>query len=152
MSRLTLDVAERLHAAAPPAALADPSPALARAVNAVVAAYASGCIEGGDRPFAVNFLLDTPGPLRDAELTALKRQLGEGRLERIEPIHALAGRFVLSCAKGRLNGTVILSPDADSGIQKLTLSAAAPDGVQSPASTAGAFPATPAATSPSFTA
>jgi D-alanyl-D-alanine-carboxypeptidase/D-alanyl-D-alanine-endopeptidase len=124
MSRLTLDVAERLHAAAPPRALASPSPALLRAVNAVVAAYASGCIEGGDRPFAVNFLLDTPAPLRDAELASLKQRLGEGSLERIEPIHALAGRFVLACAKGRLNGTVTLSPEADSGIQKLVLSVA----------------------------
>jgi CubicO group peptidase (beta-lactamase class C family) len=124
MSRLTLDVAERLHAASPPLALAVPSPALLRAVNAVVAAYASGRIEGSDRPFAVNFLLDTPAPLRDAELASLKQRLGEGRLECIEPIHALAGRFVLACVKGRLNGTITLSPEADSGIQKLVLSAA----------------------------
>ena len=124
MSRLTLDVAERLHAAAPPPALAEPSPALVRAVQAIVAAYASGRIEGGDRPFAVNFLLDTPAPLRDAELASLKQRLGEGSLERIEPIHALAGRFVLACAKGRLNGSITLSPEADSGIQKLVLSVA----------------------------
>ena len=125
MSRLTLDVAERLHAAAPPPALAEPSPALGRAVQAIVAAYGSGRIEGGDRPFAVNFLLDTPAPLRDAELASLKQILGEGSLERIEPIHALAGRFVLACAKGRLNGSITLSPEADSGIQKLVLSVAA---------------------------
>ncbi len=124
MSRLTLDVAERLHAAAPPPALADPSPPLLRAVKAVVEAYASGRIEGGDRPFAVNFLLDTPAPLRDAELASLKQRLGAGWLERIDPIHALAGRFVLACANGRLNGTVTLSPEADTGIQKLVLSAA----------------------------
>jgi len=124
MSRLTLTVAELLHAAAPPPAVADPSPALLRAVKAVAAAYDSGRIEGGDRPFAVNFLLDTPAPLRDAELASLRQLLGEGRLERIEPIHALAGRFVLACVKGRLNGTVTLSPEADSGIQKLVLSAA----------------------------
>ncbi|TAJ97079.1 MAG: class A beta-lactamase-related serine hydrolase [Reyranella sp.] len=124
MSRLTLDVAERLHAASPPLPLAPPSPALARAVDAIVVAYASGRIEGGDRPFAVNFLLDVPAALRDAELASLKRRLGEGRLERIEPIHALAGRFVVACAKGRLNGTVTLSPEADSGIQKLVLTAA----------------------------
>ena len=37
---------------------------------------------------------------------------------------ALAGRFVLACAKGRLHGTIALSPEADSGIQKLVLSAA----------------------------
>lgn len=124
MSRLTLQVAEMLHAASPPLPVAPPSPALARAVDAIVAAYASGRIEGGDRPFAVNFLLDTPTQLRDAELASLKRQLGEGRLERVEPIHALAGRFVIACAKGRLNGTVTLGPEAGSGIQKLVLSAA----------------------------
>lgn len=122
MSRLTLQLAEILHAASPPPAMATPSPALARAVDAIVAAYASGRIEGGARPFAVNFLLDTPAPLRDAELASLKARLGEGHLDRIEPIHALAGRFALTCAKGRLNGIVTLAPEAGSGIQKLALS------------------------------
>lgn len=123
MSRLTLDVAERLHAASPPPALAESSPALLRAVRVVMEAYASGRIEGGERPFAMNFLLDTPAPLRDAELASLKHRLGEGHLERIEPIHALAGRFVLACAKGQLNGTVTLAPEADSCIQNLVFSA-----------------------------
>ncbi len=122
MSRLTLDVAEKLRAASPPLPLSPASPALARAIEAIVAAYASGHIEGGDRPFAVNFLLDMPASLRDAELESLKQRLGEGRLERIEPIHALAGRFVMTCMNGRLNGTVTLSPEADGGIQKLALS------------------------------
>ncbi len=127
MSRLTLQIAEMLHEASPPLPVAPPSPALVRAIDAVVAAYASGRIEGGDRPFAVNFLLDTPARLRDAELASLRARLGEGRLERIEPVHALAGRFVLACAKGRLNGTIALSPEADSGIQKLILSPAGAD-------------------------
>ena len=124
MSRLTLQIAEMLHAASLPPPVAAPSPALMRAIDAVVAAYASGRIEAGDRPFAVNFLLDTPARLRDAELAGLKERLGEGRLESIAPIHALAGRFVLACVNGRLNGTVTLSPEADGGIQKLVLSAA----------------------------
>ena len=124
MSRLTLKVVEMMHAASPPLPVAPPSPALARAVEAIVAAYASGRIEGGDRPFAVNFLLDTPAPLRDAELASLKQRLGEGRLDRIEPIHALAGRFAIVCQRGRLNGTVTLSPEADGGIQKLVLTPA----------------------------
>ena len=71
----------------------------------------------------VSFLLSA-WPARDAELASLKQRLGEGSLERIEPIHALAGRFVLACAKGRLNGSITLSPEADSGIQKLVLSVA----------------------------
>jgi hypothetical protein len=72
---------------------------------------------------AENLLLDTPAPLRDAELRRLKEQLGEGRLESIEPTHALAGRFEMACEKGRLLGTIILSPEAVPGIQKLVLTA-----------------------------
>jgi D-alanyl-D-alanine-carboxypeptidase/D-alanyl-D-alanine-endopeptidase len=124
MSRLTLHIAEMLHAASSPLPVAAPSPQLKRAIDAVVTAYGSGRIEAGDRPFAVNFLLDTPARLRDAELAGLKERLGEGRLESIAPIHALAGRFVLACTKGRLNGIVTLSPEADGGIQKLVLSPA----------------------------
>ena len=38
-------------------------------------------IEAARVPFAVNFLLDFPVPLRDAELAGLKQKLGEGRLD-----------------------------------------------------------------------
>ena len=70
--------------------------------------------------FAENLLLDMPARFRNAELVKLKQQLGEGRLESIEPTHALAGRFVMDCEKGQLHGTIILSPDAEPCIQKLT--------------------------------
>ncbi len=121
MSRITLRVAELLHDAAPQPEPAKPSTALARAIEAVVAAYASGRIETAANLFAVNFLLDMPARLRDAELTSLKEKLGEGRLEKIEPVHALGGCFTLACEHGRLKATIILSPDAEPGIQKLTL-------------------------------
>jgi D-alanyl-D-alanine-carboxypeptidase/D-alanyl-D-alanine-endopeptidase len=121
MSRLTQHIAGMLHDAAPRPEPAKPSAALARAIDAVVAAYASGRIEAEGRTFAVNFLLDLPAPLRDGELAALKQRLGEGRLERIEPVHALGGRFTLACERGRLAGTIILSPDPEPGIQKLVL-------------------------------
>lgn len=121
MSKLTPRLAELLHAAAPAAAPAAPSPWLARAVEAVAAAYAAGRIETAAKFFAVNFLPDMPARLRDAELISLKQKLGEGRLERIEPVHALGGHFTLTCARGRLKGTIVLSPEAEPGIQKLTL-------------------------------
>ncbi|MCF8534312.1 MAG: hypothetical protein K9G48_15000, partial [Reyranella sp.] len=124
MSRITLRVAELLHAAAPPPAAAPPSAMLARAVDAIVAAYASGRIEDAAPHFAVNFLLDMPAGLRNAELAALKHRLGEGRLEKIEPVHALGGRFTLACDRGRLSGTITLAPGAGSGIQKLVLAVA----------------------------
>ena len=71
--------------------------------------------------FAQNLLLDMPARLRNVELAALKQRLGEGRLESIVPVHALDGRFTMVCANGRLRGEITLSPDADPGIQDLTL-------------------------------
>jgi CubicO group peptidase (beta-lactamase class C family) len=125
MSRMTWRVAEMLMERAPSRAVAAPSAALSRAVDAVLAAYAAGRIEVAAPVFAVNFLLDMPARLRDAELAALKAKLGEGRLDRIEPAHALAARFTVACEKGLLKATIILSPDAEPGIQKLTLAAEA---------------------------
>ena len=73
--------------------------------------------------FAENLLLDLPAHLRNAELTTLKQRLGEGRLASIEPTHALAGKFTLACERGRVNGTIILSPESEPGIQKLVFTA-----------------------------
>jgi D-alanyl-D-alanine-carboxypeptidase/D-alanyl-D-alanine-endopeptidase len=120
MSRLTPRLAEILHSHLPRPVAAPPSAHLVRAVDAVVAAYAAGRIEVAEPAAAVNFLLDMPACLRNAELAALKQELGEGRLASIEPIHELAGRFIVTCARGRLTGTIVLSPDAQPGIQKLT--------------------------------
>ncbi|MDP3160079.1 MAG: serine hydrolase domain-containing protein [Reyranella sp.] len=120
MSRITLRIAEMLHDAAPPPEAAKPSAALTRAIDAVVAAYASGRMEEAVQTFAVNFLLDMPVRLRNAELASLKEKLGEGRLEKIEPVHALGGHFTLACQHGCLKGTIVLSPDPQPGIQKLT--------------------------------
>jgi CubicO group peptidase (beta-lactamase class C family) len=123
MSRLTPRLAEQFLATLPKPAPVPPSPWLKRAVEAVVAAYAAGRIETASSLFAENLLLDIPAPLRNAELARLKQQFGEGRLEVIEPTHALSGRFVMACEKGRLRGTIILSPEAEPGIQKLVLAA-----------------------------
>jgi CubicO group peptidase (beta-lactamase class C family) len=126
MSRITVRIAETLHALQPPPAPAAPSPWLKRAVEAVVAAYAAGRIEVAESVFAENLLLDMPARLRNIELAALKQRLGDGRLESIVPVHALDGHFTMACANGRLRGEITLSPDAEPGIQDLILSAAAP--------------------------
>jgi CubicO group peptidase (beta-lactamase class C family) len=120
-SRLTLKLAEMLHDASPPAPVPSPSIFLAQAVESVVAAYNAGRIEVPGTILAVNFLLDTPAASWDSQLAALKEKLGEGRLEAIEPVHALSGTFTMACARGRLKGLLILSPDARPGVQKLTL-------------------------------
>lgn len=119
MSKLTPLLARILHDAAPKPAPAAPSPALRRAVDAAVAAYASSRIEDVADVCAPNLLLDTPLHLRNAELADLKRRLGEGAIENIEPTHALAGRVTLACARGRLTVTIALSPERQPGIQKL---------------------------------
>jgi len=122
LSRLTARIAEMYCAVQPKPVSRTPSPWLSRAVDGVVAAYAAGSIEKAGLRFAVNFLLDTPPSLRDAEFAKLKQRLGEAKLDAIEPTHALAGKFTLSCERGRLSGAVILSPDAEPGIQTLTFS------------------------------
>jgi D-alanyl-D-alanine-carboxypeptidase/D-alanyl-D-alanine-endopeptidase len=119
MSKLTPLLAQILHDAAPKPPPVAPSPALRRAADAVAAAFASGRIEDAAHACAENLLLDTPAHLRNAELVALKKRLGEGAVETIEPEHALAGDFILACVRGRLKATVILSPERQPGIQKL---------------------------------
>ena len=124
MSRIVWRVAEMLVDAAPVRAVASPSAALTRTVDAIVAAYAAGRIDVAASVFAVNFLLDTPARFRNAELAMLKAKLGEGDgPASIAPTHALAGSFALTCERGLLRGTIVLSPDATPGIQKLTLAA-----------------------------
>ncbi len=88
-----------------------------------MAAYAAGRIEVAEAVFADNLLLDMPARLRTIELADLKQRLGEGRLESITPLHALDGRFTMVCADGRLRGEITLSPDAEPGIQDLSLTA-----------------------------
>ncbi|MBI3199111.1 MAG: beta-lactamase family protein [Rhodospirillales bacterium] len=120
MSSLTGRLAEvvrpTLPARPPPVA----SRAVVRAVEAIVTAYNAGRIELAKPVLAVNFLPDMPARFRDRELAELKQKLGEGRIEKIDGIHALGGRFTLFCEHGRLQGTVLLSPEPGAGIQRLT--------------------------------
>ena len=122
MSKLTPHLAMILHDNSLKRPTAAPSPALERAVAAVIAAYASGRIDGVADACAVNLLLDTPPALRNAELADLKQKLGDGAVETIETTHALAGTVTLACERGRLKVKLILSPDPQPGIQKLVFS------------------------------
>ena len=123
MSKLSGRLLALVNAArpAPPPPVA--SRAVVRAVEAIVLAYNAGRIETAKSVLAVNFLPDTPARFRDRELAGLKQKLGEGRIEKIEGIHALSGRFTFVCEKGRIVGTVLLSPEKEPGIQRLTLKA-----------------------------
>jgi CubicO group peptidase (beta-lactamase class C family) len=95
------------------------SPALRIAAEAVVQAYAAGHLDGAQTRFAPNLLADTPLATRNAFLANLRAQFGEGRLERIEPRHALAGRLVLACEGGAVICNLALTPGPSPKIQTL---------------------------------
>ncbi len=99
------------------------SPMLQAAVDAVVQAYAAGRLDGVVEHFADNLLPDGPLAARNAALAMLKAQFGEGRLERIEARHALAGRARLACAHGAVACDLSLSPGPDPKIQSLSFEA-----------------------------
>jgi D-alanyl-D-alanine-carboxypeptidase/D-alanyl-D-alanine-endopeptidase len=99
------------------------SPALQAAVDAVVQAYAAGRLDGAVGEFAHNLLPDGPLPARNAALAMLKAQFGEGRLDRIEARHALAGRAHLACANGAVTCDISLSPGPEPKIQSLSFDA-----------------------------
>jgi D-alanyl-D-alanine-carboxypeptidase/D-alanyl-D-alanine-endopeptidase len=123
MSSLTGRLAKVVHPTLPVRPPPVASRAVVRAVEAIVMAYNAGRIEPAKPVLAVNFLPDMPARLRDRELAELKQKLGEGRIEKIDGVHALSGRFTLACEKGRLAGTVLLSPEPGAGIQRLTFAA-----------------------------
>lgn len=117
--KLTPKLGQILHEARPKPPPVAPSLALSRAIDAVAKAYSWASIGDVADACAPNLLLDTPLPLRNAELADLRRKFGEATVETIEPTHALGGRFFLACANGRLKVTVTLSPERQPGIQKL---------------------------------
>ena len=100
------------------------SPALAEAAATIVRAYAAGRLDDAEPLFAVNLLPDEPIADRNATLAKLKSRLGDGGLTRIDPRHDLAGKFVMTCEKGELTGTITLTPGPRPQIQTLTFEAA----------------------------
>jgi hypothetical protein len=99
------------------------SPALKAAVDTVVQAYAAGRLDGAADRFADNLLPDGPLAARNAALAMLKNRFGEGRLDRIEARHALAGRAHLACQNGAVTCDVALIPGPDPKIQNLSFEA-----------------------------
>jgi CubicO group peptidase (beta-lactamase class C family) len=95
------------------------SPMLQTAADAVARAFAAGRLDGAQARFAPNLLADLPLASRNRFLAELKSRLGEGRLDRIEPRHALAGRLHFACERGEAACDLALTPGADPKIQIL---------------------------------
>lgn len=80
-----------------------------------------GTIEGQQPRLAMNFLLDRSADNWSKALADLKAKTGE--CDTATPITAtgqLAGRFNWTCAKGKVNGSVLLAPTATAQIQSLS--------------------------------
>ena len=115
-----IEAASRLHAHGlwrpRPVAVSD---VLRAAAEAVASAYAAGDLAAAQAHFAPNLLADSPLAARNAALTALKAQVGDGILDSIEAQHRLAGRLRLTCARGDAVCDLTLTPGRDPKIQGL---------------------------------
>jgi CubicO group peptidase (beta-lactamase class C family) len=95
------------------------SPALQAAAEVVAQAFSAGRLDAAQSHFAPNLLADLPLDARNQFLAELKSRLGDGRLDRIEARHALAGRLYFACERGEAACELALIPGADPKIQVL---------------------------------
>lgn len=97
------------------------------AFAAIRAAYATGTLAPLDGKLAMNFLLDRSAESWAAELAKLKAEVGDCPIaEPLAPTGALSAAFRLNCAKGKLDGLLLLAPTTPATIQALRLRVAVP--------------------------
>jgi hypothetical protein len=103
------------------------SPALAAAYRAAGNIYRAGSVQGARDQLAMNFLMDRSAEAWAADLAGLRGQLGTcDTAAPVTATGALAGSFVWTCQRGRLDGQLLLAPTATPQIQALRLSIAMP--------------------------
>jgi len=96
------------------------APAVADAYAAVRAAYAAGTLAPLDGKLAMNFLLDRSAANWAAELAKLKAAVGDcPTAELLAPTGAMSASFRLNCAKGQLDGMLLLAPTNPATLQAL---------------------------------
>jgi CubicO group peptidase (beta-lactamase class C family) len=100
-----------------------PNPAgetLARAYRAAVAMYEAGNLGPGQGQLAMNFLMDRTAENWALEFARLKEQAGDcDTAATITATGTLSGRFVWTCARGTLQGQLLLAPTNPPTIQAL---------------------------------
>ena len=106
-------------------------PAVSRSLAAAYAAagsmYRAGDVAAAGNLLAMNFLLDRSAANWRAEFARLKSQVGECRTDSaIQPTGALSGTFQWDCARGKLDGQLLLAPTSPAGIQALRFSIRTP--------------------------
>ena len=106
---------------------AEPLPELREAGAAIRVMYDTGEIAAAGEVLAMNLLLDRSAEHRNAELAALREELGPVTADgALEPEHAMAGIFTYACERGRLQAKVLLAPTRPARIQRLDFTALAP--------------------------
>lgn len=114
-----------------PASHPAPLPELQTLETALRRIYGERDIRVGQEAFAMNLLLDRSAEQWNQYLAKLSSELGDFKGEGIlEPASGLAGVFTFPCERGRLCARVLLAPTHPGGIQKLELSALAPQAVR----------------------
>ena len=104
------------------------SPAVAEAYAAAKAAYAAGNLGPLEGKLAMNFLMDRSADNWTAELAELKEEVGECPAdEPLAPIGAMSTAFRLDCAKGKLDGILLLAPTTPPTVQALRFRVVPPD-------------------------
>jgi len=95
-------------------------PAVADAYAAVRAAYAAGTLAPLDGKLAMNFLLDRSAENWAAELAKLRVAVGDcPTAEPLASTGAMSASFRLNCAKGQLDGMLLLAPTEPITLQAL---------------------------------
>ena len=96
------------------------SASLAAAYAGARAMYQAGTIEPGRRLLAMNFLMDRSPDNWAKEFARLRDSVGScDTAAPVTATGALAGTFAWTCAKGRLEGQLLLAPTDPAGIQAL---------------------------------
>jgi CubicO group peptidase (beta-lactamase class C family) len=98
------------------------STVLAANYRTTQAMWAAGSLEPGRQSLAMNFLLDRSVENWAREFARLKGEAGNCQTDApITPTGAMSGTFAWTCARGRLQGQLLLAPTSPPTIQALRL-------------------------------
>lgn len=95
---------------------------LREAQAAVAAIYESANVRARPDALAENLLLDRSAEQRNAELGALRAQLGDCQKAATNVEHALSAKLLFTCERGTLEASVLLAPTPVTSLQGLVFS------------------------------
>jgi CubicO group peptidase (beta-lactamase class C family) len=106
-----------------PARAPAPSDRLQEAARIMAKIYAAGDVTVAGQALAVNVLVDRDASHRNADLAALKPQLGAcGAAEPFSSDTAMSAVITYRCERGRLRAQVLLAPTPSTSLQSYALS------------------------------